>query len=289
MIDTAEATRCRLPDPALLGLMRLAGDGGAFVDAEGWRVGGVDVDEAEAGGDLTRAAELAYERVFALLRETGGPPLLRLWNYLPRINEEAGGALERYRQFNIGRQAAFVAAGERAFEGAPAACALGKRGGPLSVRYLAGPARALALENPRQVPAWAYSRRWGPKSPTFSRAVLADAGAGRIALLISGTASIVGEATVHEGDLAAQVGETLANLRALLGAAEARSSARFALDELALTVYLRRAADLAGVQALLHAAAPRAAARAEVFEADICRRELLVEIEAHALAPGTLR
>jgi chorismate lyase / 3-hydroxybenzoate synthase len=288
MIDAIETTRCPLPDPARLGLTRLAGAGGAFVDADGWQVGGFDIDESEADGGLARAAERAYERVFAALRAAGSPPLLRLWNYLPRINEESGGALERYRQFNVGRQAAFVAAGEAAFEGAPAACALGKRSGPLSVRYLAGPARVLALENPRQVPAWAYSRRWGPKSPTFSRAVLADAGAGRVALLISGTASIVGERSLHEGDVGAQVGETLANLRALLGVAEARSSARFALDALALTVYVRRAEDWGDVRTLLQAAAPHAAARADCFEADICRRELLVEIEAHAVVPGAL-
>jgi chorismate lyase / 3-hydroxybenzoate synthase len=154
------------------------------------------------------------------------------------------------------------------------------------VRYLAGAARVVALENPRQVPAWAYSRRFGPKSPTFSRAVLADGGDGRVVLLISGTASIVGEASVHEGDLVAQVAETLANLRALIDVAHARSSARWSLDTLELTVYLRHRADLAPVQALLRAAAP--AARTAWFEADICRRELLVEIEGHAVSAGAL-
>lgn len=250
--------------------------------------GRLDVDETGLG--LEQATWRAYRALFAALQEAGHPALLRVWNFVPRINDDEAG-LERYRQFNIGRQRAFLEAGHAAFEGAPAACALGARGGPLSIRFLAGRQPALALENPRQVPAWRYSTQFGPRSPTFSRAVLAADGSGQVDLLVSGTASIVGEASCHPGDVRAQLAETLANLRAVVEAARARSTARFALEQLDCTVYLRDPAHLEPVRAGLVAAlgaSSRAAANAVYVQADICRRELLLEIEAHARAEGEL-
>lgn len=250
--------------------------------------GGLDLPDA--GGDLGDTAHRAYLALFAALREAGRPQLLRLWNYLPRINEEQVG-LERYRQFNIGRQRAFLDTGHDAFEGAPAACAIGTRGGPLRIRFLAARSTPLAVENPRQVPAYRYSAQFGPRAPSFSRAVLAEAGGGRLALLISGTASIVGEHSLHAGDVHAQLGETLANLRAVIAAAEQRCTARFALGELDCTVYLRHADHLDPIRQGFEAAVgagSRAAAGAVYLEADICRSELLVEIEAHGHAAGVL-
>ena len=141
------------------------------------------------------------------------------------------------------------------------------------------------------MPAYRYSAQFGPRSPSFSRAVLAEAGGGRVALLISGTASIVGEASCHPGDVLAQLRETLANLRAVIDAAHQRCTARFALPELDCTVYLRDAGKLAAVRRALAdelGAGSRAAAGAVCVEADICRSELLVEIEAHGQAAGAL-
>lgn len=254
-----------------------------------WLFGALELDEAAEGASLAQLTARAYGDVFATLRETGCGHLLRLWNYLPRINAEDGSGLERYRQFNIGRQQAFLAAGQAAFEGAPAACALGTRGGAFSLRFLAGRHAPLALENPRQVSAYHYPKAYGPKSPSFSRAALLDAGGGTSALLISGTASIVGHATRHAGDVEAQTAETLRNLQAVLDAAHARGSARFALRALDWTVYLRHAEDAPSVRALLESAlgADAPALRSAVFlQADICRADLLVEIEAHAFAAG---
>ena len=290
---------------AALDTRLLSGDG-AWVDAwQGdapWRAGRSgavhwrsDGDWAfgqlqapDAGVDLAEAARRAYLDLFAALADTGTPQLLRLWNYLPRINDEAGG-LERYRQFNIGRQRAFIESGHDAFEGAPAACALGTAGGGLNLRFLAGRRAPLPLENPRQVPAYRYSDRFGPRSPTFSRAALVEAGAGRVALLVSGTASIVGEQSLHPGDVRAQAAETLRNLQAVVDAAHRRCTARFTLADLVCTVYVRHAGDTESIRDVFDAGVGRAspAARQAVYlQADICRSELLVEIEGHAFAPG---
>ncbi|HEX4508996.1 MAG TPA: hypothetical protein VH328_02910 [Burkholderiaceae bacterium] len=93
------------------------------------------------------------------------------------------------------------------------------------------------------------------------------------------------------GDVRAQTRETLANLRAVLEAAHARSTARFDLAALTWTLYIRRAEDVDAVRAELAQAldpACDALANAVMLQADICRSDLLVEIEAHGYAAGRL-
>lgn len=253
-----------------------------------WLHGVLDIADADAG--LAEAAEQAYRDVFATLHHTGFEHLLRLWNYLPRINAETGG-LERYRQFNIGRQQAFLAAGHSAFEGAPAACAIGTGAGALRVRFLAGRQAPLAVENPRQVSAYRYPSSYGPRAPTFSRAALASLGGGEVALFVSGTASIVGHETLHLGDVTAQTQETVRNLQAVLATAQPRCSGALALRDLVPCIYVRHAQDQAAVQRELDAAwgADSPAARAAVYvQADICRADLLVEVEGHIAVAGEL-
>lgn len=268
-----EAGRC--------GNVRWRGDGH-------WLFGALEFEESVGRDDLAALAMRGYRDVFRTLEEAGCPHLLRLWNSLPGINA-CGGGIERYRQFNAGRQQAFLDARYAAFEGAPAASALGTREGPFCVRFLAGRTPPVAIENPRQVSAYHYPRDYGPKSPTFSRAALVEAGGGQVALLVSGTASIVGHASVHAGDVEAQTRETLANLHAVIAAAHARTSARFELRDAHCTVYVRHAAQAAEVRRVLEHAlgAHSTAAHGAVYlQGDICRSELLVEIEAHALARG---
>ena len=255
-----------------------------------WLFGTVDVPEATG---LEAAAGHAYAGMFDALRRTGFTQLLRVWNYLPRINaeHEQGAAMERYKQFNAGRQQAFLDAGAQAFEGAPAACAIGSAAGPLRVRFLAGRGAVRHVENPRQVSAYHYPQRYGPRAPTFSRAALAQCGEGRVGLFISGTASIVGHESVHRGDVRAQVRETVANLQAVLDHASSRCSVRWSLRDVHGVVYVRHARDHTAVVDELARAAPelgRSASELVFLHADICRRELDVEIEGHAWAEGEL-
>ncbi|GAP37302.1 hypothetical protein [Piscinibacter sakaiensis] len=258
-----------------------------------WLFGRLELDEddaAAAPGEtaLEAATRHGYAALFEVLAATGFPHLQRLWNYVPRINAVEQG-MERYRQFNAGRQRAFLAAGHAAFAGAPAACALGVPAGPLRVAFLAGRVPAAPVENPRQVSAYHYPREFGPRAPTFSRAALGHAGPGRLALWVSGTASIVGHQSLHPGDVVAQAREAVANLRAVVGAAARRCTAALAVEQLQAVVYLRRPADRPAVQAalaeLLGPAAPLLR-EAAWLQADICRAELLVEIEGHQFADG---
>jgi hypothetical protein len=257
-------------------------DGHVHWRADGrWLFGQLEIETASA--DLSEAARSAYLELFGALDRARYPCLLRLWNYVPRINEIEQG-LERYRRFNVGRQQAFVDAGRDAFEGAPAACAVGAAGSRLAIRFLAAREPAIPVENPRQVSAYRYSPAFGPRSPTFSRAALADAGAGRVALWISGTASIVGEASMHAGDPQAQLAETLRNLEAVIDSANARGAARFAPSDFDWVAYLRDPAHLPLIEQRLAAWGGSIVP----VRADICRAELLVEIEGHAITAGTL-
>lgn len=244
---------------------------------------------ASAPSALHAATEQAYREMCATLDAVGYPHLLRVWNYLPDINRDTHG-VERYRQFNRAREHALSACGRAHRGNVPAASALGAASGsPLVVYFLAGRTAPAFIENPRQVSAYRYPRQYGSHRPAFSRATLLhqpDA----VTLFISGTASIVGHRSIHVGDTAAQTRETLANIAALLGEANrAQRAARFSLGSLALKVYVRRPADLPVIRAEL-AAALEPASKVIYLQADICRQDLLVEIEATgvcALAPDT--
>lgn len=248
--------------------------------------GVIDLDEADYGkhehdaAPLRRATEDAYRRIFTLLDREGRPHLWRVWNYLADINGEQAG-LERYRHFNIGRHEAFVGCGRLTRGNVPAACALGTTRGPLTIAFMAGRTAATPIENPRQVSAYHYPDRYGPRSPTFSRAVFAQL-PGQELLFISGTASIVGHQTLHVGDVAGQTRETLTNIAALVEAANAQArTTSYSLAELSLRAYVRRAEDYPIVQEIV---ARQVGDDAPVVyvQADICRDDLLVEIEAMA-------
>jgi chorismate lyase / 3-hydroxybenzoate synthase len=247
--------------------------------------GVVDVDEADFPADagamsLQRASESAYRRIFALLDQQGYPHLWRAWNYLAELNAVRDG-LERYRQFNVGRHDAFVASGRLASGNVPAACALGTASGPLTIAFMAGRTTPMPIENPRQVSAYNYPPTYGPRSPTFSRAAFAHL-PGQELLFISGTASIVGHQSVHVGDVVGQTRETVANIAALIESANRQAlSTPYALPGLSYRAYLRSAQDYPQVQQVLEELLGSETSIIYV-QADICRADLLVEIEAMA-------
>lgn len=250
----------------------------------------------EAAADKTplqQATESAYRQVFSLLETLRYPFLFRFWNYIADINAHSFG-LERYCQFNLGRQDAFLAHGREVTGNVPAACALGfgQRGatqGPLTIAFLAGRVAPLSIENPRQISAYQYPEQYGPRSPTFSRASLVRLGQDEV-LFISGTASIVGHDTLHPADVVAQTRETMVNIEAVLGQANRQASrVQFDLANLSYKVYIRDASDLGRIRAELTriiGGPPNAI----YLQADVCRQDLLLEIEAtggHSLfTPG---
>ncbi|MES2013477.1 MAG: hypothetical protein V4445_06990 [Pseudomonadota bacterium] len=229
---------------------------------------------------LQQAAESAYRQIFALMDTQGYPYMYRFWNYMADINGVSHG-LERYRQFNVGRKNAFLACGREVAEQLPAACALGLVDGALTIAFLVGRQAPVAIENPRQVSAYEYPAEYGPRTPSFSRATLLCAEQDAL-LFISGTASIVGHQTLHPQDVLAQTRETIANLEAVIAEANrVLGQHNFNLQRMFFRVYLRHAADLAVVQnAMQHHIGGKL--NVVFVQADICRQELLLEIEATA-------
>ncbi len=227
---------------------------------------------------LRGATQAAYRELFAALSALGVPHPLRIWNVLPEINGQTREG-ERYWHFNGARQEAFVGARRELAGNVPAASALGSPpASPLTVYCIASAHAPIALENPRQCSAWDYPAQYGPKSPTFARACIESGSAAT--LFVSGTASIVGFETAHPGDVRAQTRETLRNIDALLAAANARlGDERYTLPRLSYKVYVRRPEDFPPVEQELRRTVG-ALAKTLFLKADICRRDLLVEIEA---------
>jgi chorismate lyase/3-hydroxybenzoate synthase len=230
-------------------------------------------------GALLRATEIAYQEIFGVLRQTEHRHLIRIWNYLPEINREADGD-ERYRHFNSARQLAFRNSGRATLSTVPAASALGSpAGSPISIYFLAARKPPRMIENPRQTSAYHYPPKFGRHSPIFSRACVLSESTGTN-LFVSGTASIVGHETIHQGDVAAQTRETMVNINALLDEANrVVGSARYSLDGLKFKVYVRQPSDLSAIDGALSGAL-RSSASIVYLQADVCREDLLVEIEA---------
>lgn len=238
--------------------------------------------ELNEANDLEFATHQAYSRIFDFIDDRGYEHLLRIWNYFPRINEVTND-LERYRSFSIGRHDAFLAKGRHIdAKSIPAACALGGHSGPLTIYFLAGKTPGCPVENPRQTSAYYYPAQYGPRSPTFSRAMAFNTGR-QSQLFISGTASIVGHETRHIGDVLAQTRETIVNIRAVIDQAVFHGQANLGNEtEVILKAYLRHAEDLSIVRDQLSIAFG-SKMKAIYLQADICRSDLLVEVEGVCL------
>jgi enamine deaminase RidA (YjgF/YER057c/UK114 family) len=232
-----------------------------------------------AVGEEGEPVEAATSRLYrSLLESVGGLSLYRIWNYVPHINAPDEG-LETYRRFSRARSLQLEAHFGQGFAThLPAASAVGAIAGSLAIAFVAGSAEPKRFENPRQVPAYAYPSEHGPRPPSFCRALRVSIGPEEV-VFISGTAAIRGHASIAAANIATQVACTVENLEAIAHEAGAGHGIgttggwrrRF-------TVYLRHPADLAAARSLL-AGTFRPADHVSFVQAEVCRSELLIEIE----------
>lgn len=243
----------------------------------------MQVADARPGDFRALTCEL-YAELLAAVGRTGHPNVVRFWNYFSNINQGEGDA-EKYRQFSIGRAAAFDARG-LTDEVVPAATAIGSaRDCDFTVIALASKHEFHNVENPRQVSAYRYPRDYGPSSPKFSRAGCVSLDHQQL-LLISGTAAIIGHESMHVGNVQLQCDETLNNLRKLSEAlAEVgHVDANAVLDAGSIVrVYIRNSADLDYVQSRVEKFLGGHPDTVAYLNAEICRRELQMEIDAAKL------
>ncbi len=234
-----------------------------------------------ADPNIERATRAAYLSFIEAVRLRGFPYLLRVWNHVPSINDESTG-LERYKRFSVGRYEALAELGFTFTDDLPAASAVGAESGDSSMYFLAVRTPVTQLENPRQISAFHYPHEYGPKSPSFSRGALKEWPEGW-QVFLSGTASIVGHQSVHAGDVEAQLRETLFNMeKVLASASEIHARPDTGLQSLsAMKVYVRNPGDITVIRKGLEA---RLAPEVSLLyvQSDICRSELLLEIEGVA-------
>jgi chorismate lyase/3-hydroxybenzoate synthase len=247
----------------------------------------VDAVELEAG-EFRAGARRLYESLRHILAgRLRTPHPVRIWNFIPRILEPLGDLPHRYMEFNAGRFEAYeqwyASRANFALE-LPTATGTGQSGRHLDVHCLCAAHPGTPVENPRQVAAYRYSPRYGPLPPCFARATRLFNGHGVDWLLVGGTASVAGEDSAHLGDLDGQIEETALNLQSLVHAATGLAvSAREAMLGRFehLRVYHPRPEDACYLSQALAARFP-SIDRLELVQSDLCRPELLLEIEGVA-------
>ncbi len=227
--------------------------------------------------NLESGAREAYRELLSLL---GGCRIYRAWNFVPHINAVEAG-LENYQRFCRGRSLAFEDHFGAGFSRQlSAASAVGTTDRSLAIAFLAGRETPRHFENPAQVPAFGYPPQYGPRPPSFARATAVRAGATE-QIFISGTAAIRDHRTVGAGDLAVQLACTLDNLRLIAAAAGAGEELGAGHGwRRTFRIYLRRRSDFVPTRARLESDLLRPDDAAQYVEAEICRADLLIEIEA---------
>lgn len=236
----------------------------------------------------------AYQSLFRELEAASPSNPVRFWAFIPGIHDDLGAGLDRYMAFNAGRYAAFATQYGRptAFDrSVPTASAVGVRGDQFVLHALAAGSPGQPVENPRQVSAYHYSRRFGPMPPCFARATLIEPPGQDLVLIVGGTASITGEESRHIGDLHEQTRETFRNLASVIASAVGRKVREdSSIEELRpllanfrdIRVYHPREADAPTIGRMIETAFP-ASCRVELLQAWLCRQELLIEIEGLAM------
>ena len=219
--------------------------------------------------NIEQSTNAAYLSIFSVLREHGFAYPFRFWNYLPGINNGNGDG-EVYKRFCTGRLKAFETLNIEP-ESFPAASALGHHAQGAVIYVFASSIKPQHFKNKKQVDAYNYPRQYGISSPSFARATALKLAATPY-LFISGTASIVGHKTIEAGSLDRQLAVTSENIEHLLATANPDNRALSTFK-----VYVRHSHHIARTKEWLNQHYPNV--DTVITVADICRKDLLVEIE----------
>ncbi len=219
--------------------------------------------------DFESAAEIAYTRLLRFIESSGFRHPIRFWNYMPSINY-GDGDFEKYKLFCTGRLNGFKTSNyqNRDF---PAASAVGHHADDLLIYAICSNKPGTHHNNALQVDAFEYPKQYGKTSPSFARATSFHAGDETL-FFISGTASIIGHETVCEGDLSGQLKTTENNIDQLLHQVE-KTKAHIQT----MKVYIRHPEDFSLTEKYLDEHFPNC--QKVYLHADICRSDLLIEIE----------
>jgi enamine deaminase RidA (YjgF/YER057c/UK114 family) len=236
--------------------------------------------------------DLLKENDFAL------DQILRTWIYQGHLVLEEG-ETQRYKELNRARTDVF---GDTEFlkdylpegyEGTvyPASTGIGADDFDVVISAIALNTKrkdviAVPLENPNQTSAFDYGEVYSPQSPKFSRA-MAVAVDDTCLVFVSGTASITDSESRHIENPVKQTELTLDNIAALIdGENLVRHGIKGMTCSLAnlecVRVYVKRPKELEAIRKVCERRLPDVPTLYTI--ADICRPELLVEIEGVAVA-----
>ena len=223
---------------------------------------------------IAQQAEKTFATLTAVFEKEGMTIdcILRQWNYVERITD-TDSLGQRYQQFNDARSNFYAQCSWQ--NGYPAATGIGTKKGGLSIDIDAYAGVSIkAIDNPLQIAAHRYSenvleagKQPQQTTPKFERARVIDN-----TLYISGTAAIRGEETIAD-NAKEQTQITIENILALVQQTD-KTTLNF------LRVYIKNKADFAVVKNTISQLLPNI--ETIFIEADICRSNLLVEIEAVA-------
>jgi len=238
--------------------------------------------------DLTELTQQHYNTLFKLLEQRGFKKLLRMWNFVPRINEDDANGLERYRGFCLGRSLAFQENFNNMNMQMSAATGIGSHADENTIVVIAAKNAAEGithLENPLQIPAYNYPKQYGPKPPSFARGTYYRCGIdGSHNLYVSGTASILASETVHQGNVGAQLNTTLNNITTLVAEQNLNNhnvDGAFTLQDMrSVKVYFRNREQLKQLKQGCQQAFGDSH-DIVYLHTDICRNDLDVEIEGY--------
>jgi enamine deaminase RidA (YjgF/YER057c/UK114 family) len=255
--------------------------------------------ETLADGVYDRSMD-AFRRMSRHLADAGVgyDRVVRTWLYLGDIVGPEG-ATQRYKELNRARTDFYRdihfgnshVAPDAVAAVYPASTGIGTDGGDVLMSCIAlatsrKDVRFVPLENPLQTSAFDYAAKYGPTSPKFARAMAVVTGS-TATIFVSGTASITDSASRHPDDVEAQTRQTLDNIEALVSAG---NFARHGMSGLGATladlaharVYIKRRADYEKARAVCEG---RLGELPTIYAvADVCRPELLVEIEGVAFS-----
>ena len=244
------------------------------------------------GDSITEASVRAFETALQILGEEGlsMENIIRQWNYIENIAfvKKTGEASQNYQDFNDVRASYYDRVQFK--NGYPAATGIGQNTGGVIISFIALSESDIIsikpIANPGQIDAHKYSELVlegkSPKkcTPKFERAKLVTIG-NRKYIYVSGTASILGEKTVHVGDVEKQTRTTIENIKRLFsGENQKRLGLDFEVSKIQfshLRVYVKHRSDIPAVEKICD---EELNCKSSLFlESDVCREDLLVEIE----------
>jgi enamine deaminase RidA (YjgF/YER057c/UK114 family) len=235
--------------------------------------------------------EQVFLQLTQLLNTVGLPmnSIVRQWNYIGDILG-FDGREQRYQAFNDVRSSFY---GESfAATGFPAATGIGMNEGGVIIEFIAIQSNDLInspIDNPEQIAAHEYSEKVlvGEQctlktTPKFERARYLEL-YGKKVIFISGTASILGEHTVGIGNPAEQTEITISNIRHLFSeqVLSKITSGKLTPKYGHARVYIKNRKDYSAIRKTFKTHFGNLPV--VYIIADICRPELLVEIEGKVI------